>query len=120
MIRTLRNWYVRYFSDPEAVILALLLLLGTLIVVYLGGMLAPVIASLIIAFLLEGIVRLLQRARVPRLPAVILVFLLFLAVLLLVLVGLLPVLSQQLTQLVGELPRMVANGQQVLMQLPER
>jgi putative permease len=120
VIRTLRNWYARYFSDPEAVILALLLLVGTLTVVYLGGMLAPVIASLIIAFLLEGIVRLLQRARVPRLPAVVLVFLLFMAVLLLVLVGLLPLLSQQLTQLVGELPRMVANGQAVLMQLPER
>ena len=120
MIRALQTWYARYFSDPEAVILAFLLLLGTLTVVYLGGMLAPVIASLIIAFLLEGIVRLLQRARVPRLPAVVLVFVLFLAVLLLVLVGLLPLLSQQLTQLVGELPRMVANGQSVLMQLPER
>lgn len=120
MITTLRTWYRRYFSDPEAIILGVLLLISTLVVVYFGGMLAPVLASLVIAFLLEGLVRLLQRLHVPRLVAVWLVFTLFLAVLLLVLFGLLPLLSQQLTQLVGELPGMVANGQKVLMQLPER
>jgi putative permease len=120
MITTLKNWYQRHFSDPEATILALLLLVGTMTIVYFGGMLAPVIAALVIAFLLEGVVRLLEQARVPRLPAVWLVFALFMAVLLMVLFGLLPLLSQQLTQLVGELPRMVANGQKVLMQLPER
>ncbi len=120
MIETLRAWYKRYFSDPEAVILAILLLGSTLVVVYFGSMLAPVIASLVIAFLLEGLVRLLERARVPRTPAVWLVFTLFMTALLMVLFGLLPQISQQITQLVGELPRMVANGQQVLMQLPER
>ncbi|MDX1593798.1 MAG: AI-2E family transporter [Gammaproteobacteria bacterium] len=120
MITTLRTWYERYFSDPEAVILAVLLLVSTLVVVYFGGMLAPVIASLVIAFVLEGMVRLLERMRVPRLPAVLLVFTLFMAVLLLVLFWLLPLLSKQLTQLVGELPRMVTSGQNVLMQLPER
>lgn len=120
MITTLRTWYRRYFSDPEAIILGVLLLVSTLVVVYFGRMLAPVLASLVIAFLLEGLVRLLQRLRLPRLAAVWLVFTLFMAVLLLVLFGLLPLLSQQLTQLVGELPGMVANGQKMLMQLPER
>ena len=120
MINTLRGFYARYFSDPEAVILALLLLISTLVVVYFGGMLAPVIASLVIAFLLEGLVRLFERLRLPRTPAVWLVFSLFMAVLLLVLFGLMPLLSQQLTDLVADLPRMVANGQKVLMQLPER
>lgn len=120
MITTLHTWYRRYFSDPEAIILGVLLLVSTLVVVYFGRMLAPVLASLVIAFLLEGLVRLLRRLRLPRLAAVWLVFALFMAVLLLVLFGLLPLLSQQLTQLVGELPGMVANGQKLLMQLPER
>lgn len=120
MINTLQAWYARYFSDPEAIILGVLLLVSTLVVVYFGGMLAPVVASLVIAFVLEGAVRLLEKVRVPRLPAVWLVFALFMAVLLLVLLGLLPLLSQQLTELVAELPRMVANGQKALMQLPER
>jgi len=120
MITPLRNLYARYFSDPEAVILGVLLLVSTLVVVYFGGMLAPVLASLVIAFVLEGVVRLLEQMHVPRQPAVWLAFTLFMAALLLVLLGLLPLLSQQLTELVGELPRMVANGQKALMQLPER
>jgi putative permease len=120
VIATLHAFYDRYFSDPEAVILAVLLLVSTLVVVYFGGMLAPVIASLVIAFLLEGLVRLFERMRLPRTLSVWLVFSLFMAVLLLVLFGLMPLLSQQLTQLVADLPRMVANGQNVLMQLPER
>jgi putative permease len=120
MIGTLRAWYHRYFSDPEVVILAILLIVGFTAVVYLGNMLAPVFAALVIAFLLESMVRVLVRLHLPRLPAVVLVFLVFMTVLVLVLFFLLPLLSQQITELVAELPRMVARGQQVLMQLPER
>jgi putative permease len=119
MIGTLRAWYHRYFSDPEVVILAILLIVGFTAVVYLGNMLAPVFAALVIAFLLESMVRVLVRLHLPRLPAVVLVFLVFMTVLVLVLFFLLPLLSQQITELVAELPRMVARGQQVLMQLPE-
>ena len=84
----------------EVVILAILLIVGVSAVVSLGNMLAPVFAGMVIAFLLEGIVRGLQRLHVPRLPAVLLVFVVFMTALLLVLFFLLPLLSQQLTELV--------------------
>src|SRR3990170_8621036 len=120
MTNVFAKWYRKYFSDPESVILAVLLLAGLTVVVFMGDMLAPVLAAAIIAYLLEGLVQILERYRVPRLPAVIVVFVVFLAFLLIVTFGLIPLLSRQATQLVHELPNMIAQGQQALLRLPER
>jgi len=120
MIKTIRDWYHRTLSDPEVVILSILLLVGLGVVVFLGGMLAPVLAGIVIAFLLEGVVRVLQRTRMPRTVAVPVVFAIFMTAFLLVLFGLLPLLSRQLTELIGELPAMIGQGQHLLMALPER
>lgn len=113
------NWYRKYFSDPEAVILAILLLGGLAIVVFFGYMLLPLLAGIVIAYLLEGVVTILQRWRLPRSPAVIIVYLVFLAGLLFLILGLLPLLSGQLTQLFQELPNMIAKGQKTFSRLPE-
>jgi putative permease len=120
MIGPLRDWYHRHFSDPQVVILALLLIFGTLVVVLAGRLIAPLLASVILAYLLEGAVQKLQRWHMPRLPAVIIVFTVFLALFVVTLLGLFPLLSQQVVQLVRELPGMVAQGQNLLLQLPER
>jgi len=56
-----RQWYLRNFSDPQAMILALLLAGGFFVVIYWGSMLAPLLASVVIAYLLEAIVALLER-----------------------------------------------------------
>ncbi len=120
MNHVISRWYRKYFSDPEGVILAVLLVLGFAIVVFMGDMLAPVLASLVLAYLLEGLVAPLEARNVKRLVAVLLVFVPFLAFLLFLLLGLLPLLTAQLKQLVQELPNMAARGQQLLMQLPER
>ncbi len=120
MIPVLKRWYDRHFSDPQVVILAFLLTVGFAIVIFAGKLLAPLLASVIFAYLLEGAVRQLQNWRIPRMPAVVIVFLLFLTVLVATLLLVVPVLSQQITQLVRELPTMVAQGQNILLQLPER
>jgi putative permease len=83
-------------------------------------MLAPVFASVVIAYLLEAPVAALVRRGLPRLPAVLLVYALFLATLLFLFLGLAPLLSQQITQLAQELPNMIAQGQRTLLLLPER
>lgn len=114
------DWFKRYLSDPQVVILAILLIGGFTVILFFGNMLAPVIASLVIAYLLEGVVRQLQRVGVPRFAAVLVVFVAFLAFLLFVLFGLLPLLSRQVTQLIQQLPNMIAQGQELLMQLPQR
>ncbi len=116
----LRRWFQRYFSDPQVIILALLLLVGFVVVITLGDMLAPVLAGIVIAYLLDGLVTRLESWRVPRLVAAVSVFLLFMLVVLLLLFGLIPRLSHQLTQLVHQLPDMVGKGQQLLNRLPQR
>ena len=108
MNSVIAKWFNKYFSDPEGVILAFLLLLGLAIVVFMGNMLAPVIAAVIIAYLLEGLVSILERRNVSRLAAVLFVFLPFMALVIFTLLGLLPLLSGQVTQLVSELPSMIA------------
>jgi len=119
MTQFIEQWYKKYFSDPEGVILALLLVIGFAIVIFFGEMLAPVLASVVIAYLLEGIVRLLEERGMKRIWAVLLVFSVFLAFMLFLFLGLVPLLSRQIGQLVGEIPRMASEGQQMLMRLPE-
>ncbi len=117
---SIREWFERQFADPQVVGLAALLLGGFVLVYMTGDMLAPVIAAGVIAYLLEGVVGMLERYRVPRLLAVILVFGLFIAFILFLIFGLLPLLSRQLTQLIQQLPAMIARGQEALLTLPER
>lgn len=120
MIEVLRRWYERHFTDPQVVILAFLLLSGFLLVIFAGRILAPLLASLIIAYLLDGAVAKLIVLRLPRLLAVSLVMLAFIAGVTAALFGLVPLMSQQVTQLVRELPSMISQGQLLLLQLPER
>jgi len=75
----LTAWFKRTFADPQVVTLGIVLIIGFAIVLGFGRMLAPVFASIVIAYLLEAVVAQLQRFGMPRLIAVVLVFLLFLA-----------------------------------------
>jgi putative permease len=116
----LTSWFRRTFADPQVVILGIVLIVGVGIVAGLGQMLAPVFASIVIAYLLEAVVIRLQMTGLPRLAAVLLVFLLFLASLFFLLFGLLPMLTRQLTQLVQQIPNYITQGQELLLQLPQR
>jgi putative permease len=118
-LELLKNWYKRSFSDPQVVILGLFLIVGFAVIIGLGKWLAPMFASLVIAYLLEAIVSRLQKLGMPRMPAVIIVFLLFMAFLLFLLFGLMPIITRQLTQLIQQLPDYIAQGQTLLKQLPQ-
>lgn len=120
MFNYLRSWYTRHFSDPQVIILLLFLLGGFAVVIFAGKILAPLFASIVIAYLLEGAVSLLQKSKSPRIIALFIVFSIFMAVLLLLLFVFIPVLSKQLTEFFKDLPIMVSQGQQLLMQLPEK
>jgi putative permease len=119
-MQVVADWFRRYFSDPQVVFLALFLVVGFAVVLTMGDMLTPVLASAVIAYLLNGLVELVQRWGVPRLVAVVLVFTLFITFVALVVFGILPLLSRQVTELVQQIPSMIAQGQKALMQLPER
>jgi putative permease len=112
-------WVKRYFSDPQIIILGSLLLFGCLLIYFLGNILAPVLASIVIAYLLDGIADRLKRYGVPKSLSMVFVFLLFMASLMLLALALLPMIWGQIAQLLQDLPSMIAAGQKVLMRLPE-
>ncbi len=120
MIKFLQAWYQRHFSDPQVVILALFLIIGFAVVLLAGDILAPVLAGIVIAYLLDGAVELMRRLNIPRVIATFVVFFVFLAFLILMTFGLIPLLFQQVTEFFRELPNMITRGQYLLMQLPER
>jgi len=119
-VQYFRNWFNQRFSDPQVVILFFLLVIGTLIILTLGKLLAPVLASIVIAYLLEGIVVFFQRLRTPRMIAVLLVFTAFLTALFFLLFSLMPKISTQVGGILADLPAIAAAGRQQLIQLPEK
>ncbi len=120
MNHIITRWFKKYFSDPEGIILAVLLFLGFAVVIFMGKMLAPLLVSVVVAYLLEGVVAALECRGVPRLLAVLVVFTLFLAFLLFLVFGLMPLLSSQITELLRKVPSMIERVQQELLLLPEK
>jgi len=119
MIEILNGWLKRYFSDPQAVYLALILLVGFSVVIFSGHILLPVFASIVITYLLDSVVKFLQNFGVRRIYSVILVFLIFAAIMILVLFGFIPLLVRQVGEFIQALPNMIGIGQQVLLDLPD-
>jgi len=120
MFEYINSWYRRYFTDPQAALLVVLLVVGFAIVFTMGKMLAPLIAAIIIAYLLEGPAQKIQKKTSSRSLSVYIVFILFMTFLCFLLIGLLPILSRQLSQFLQEVPYMIANGQELLLKLPEK
>ena len=114
------DWIRRVLPNGQAVSLAIMLIVGCVTVISLGRILMPVFAAGVIAYLLEGLVGLAERHRLPRLISVVIVFNLFMAFLFFVLLALLPLLYQQSMQLVQQLPAWVNKTQVLVMQLPEQ
>ena len=119
MLVVIRDWYRRNFSDPQAVILAILLLGGLVAILTVGDLLAPFLVAVVLAYVLEGVVQGMQRWGIPRLLAVstVLVGSILLAVMALFVLA--PILVQQGAQLLREAPDMIARGQSALRALPE-
>lgn len=120
MLEFIKTWLKRYFLDPELAILWLLLFFIIIIFVALGKILAPVFVSIVIAYLLQWPISSLEKLRLPRIVAVLGVYISFVGLVILGIVVLLPLLFRQLTNLITELPKMVAKGQELLLYLPTR
>lgn len=120
MSHVIYQWFHRYFSDPQAVLLLILVVTGFTVLMTMGTMLVPVLAAIVIAYLLEGLIGNICCRYLPRGVAVGIVFSLFLALVAFIVIVLFPLLYYQLTQLIQTLPDMIAHGQEALMQLPNR
>ena len=105
--QSIQEWFRRYFSNQQVIILILLLAAGFILVYFFIGILMPVFAALIIAYVLDGVVKRLEDLPMGRLPAVLIVFSLFMAFLLAMLMVFLPLLYWEVAQLAQELPSMI-------------
>lgn len=114
------DWFKRHLSNPEVVFLSFTLIVVFSVILLFGDILAPVLASIVIAYLLEGIVKFMEHHRIPRLLAVLVVFAVFMLCLTIVMFVLIPLLSTQLSELVQQIPNILGRGQAALVQLPER
>lgn len=120
MLNIVRSWVDRYFASEEAVLLVVLLSLSVLVVITMGGILAPMFASLIIAFLLQGLVNKLKFWGLSHLVSVSLAFTLLVSMLATSCFVLLPLVWNQLANLFKEAPAMLSRWQEILLHLPEQ
>ena len=106
----IKDWLKRQLSNPQIVLLASVLLVVFLTIFFLGGFLAPVLASAVIAYLLDGIIMRFQKHGVPRLVAVCGVFVLFLLSIFLLFFVVFPNLVTELDKFVrNDVPGIVTN-----------
>lgn len=117
-LQVISHWVNRYFSNEEAITLVVLLAAVLLVLVTLGGVLAPVLTALVFAFLLTGFVERLKRLGVPELPAVLVTFLLFLSGLVATLFLVVP-LIRQTRALVAGLPELLVRVRELMVRLGE-
>lgn len=116
----LSEWYRRTFSDPQMVMLVLALVAAVIAISLFGNMLAPAIAAVVIAFLLDGPIEWLTRKGAPRFIAFIMVYLAFITLSVFAMLTIVPLLISQVSEFVGEAPAMVTSTQKALLLLQQR
>ena len=119
-MENLTTWFKQQLANPQVVFLTLALLCLVLLLSFAGGLFSPVLASIVIAYLLEGVVNRLQRTKIPRILSVSIVFVTFMVFIFMILFGLMPLLFNQTKELVQNIPAMLSHGQSGLLTLPER
>ena len=119
MRKLLNDFTDRYFHDEESIILVFLLTIALVALLLFGGMLAPLIVALIIAYLMQGLVALLLKYGFTERLAFIAVYVLFFGVFITMLGFLLPQVWNQLRRMMDELPNLLSQGQALLLNLPE-
>lgn len=110
MLSLLTNWYKERFSDPQAVTLVFILVGIAMAIYFAGGLLAPLLVALVLAFLLEWPVAQMVKVGINRTTGASLVLVLFIGVMLLLTFGLIPSVWNQGVALVTDLPTMLDKG----------
>ncbi|MGV0005976.1 MAG: AI-2E family transporter, partial [Candidatus Porifericomitaceae bacterium WSBS_2022_MAG_OTU9] len=116
----LNKHYQRYFYEPQSILLLLLVLSGVLVVWLLGNLLLPFLLAVIVAYVLEGFVQYVASGQSGRKLVVVLVFLLFMALSALFALVVVPVVLSQTSELLRELPYMLATALDYVKGMPQR
>jgi putative permease len=120
MLTVFKGWMERFFSDEEALIFLLILISSFAIIIGFGRVLAPVFIAIIMAYLLQGGMHFCKRKGLGHLVSTLVMFILFAGLFLGLLLVVIPATISQAGQLFYELPKMLSQGQELLMLLPEQ
>lgn len=120
MVSFFTDWYKQKFSDPNAVTLVVILVIAFLSIYYLSGLLMPVFVAIAIAFLLDLPVNRLIHFGFSRTASTVVVVSSFVGLSFIAALGLMPVIWQQSSNLLHEVPNMITKGQSYLLTLPEQ
>lgn len=119
MFEVMKDWVNRYLSDEEAAIFAFLLLLTIGVFFILGTILAPLLISVVFAFVMQGAVKNLMKYHFPGTIAFTATYVVFLCGTFGFIFFIIPRVWRQSVSLLQELPNMVLKGQALLLKLPE-
>lgn len=120
MISILKQWGRRYWSDPETILLTLLLFGSVILLMSMGHILTPIIASIVIAYLLQWLASMLTSWKIPKSIAKMIVYCAFLGLFLSAIFILWPIIWQQLLRFYSDFPSMSTKLHQFLQELPDR
>lgn len=113
------KWVKTNLSDRQVVVLVGFLLLAFLGLYFFGDMIAPVLAAVVIAFLIDGVVVRLERRGLPHLLAVTVSFVGFLVLAFLVFFAVLPPIASQVAKFFTSVPGMITAINDQVDKLPE-
>ncbi|MAH73956.1 MAG: AI-2E family transporter [Cellvibrionales bacterium TMED49] len=120
MKKTVLDWFDKYFGSSEALLLSIILLASLLIFMTFGGVLGPLLVSIVITFLLQGMVNKVCSFGISRSVAMSLSYIVFIVGMISLLVGFIPLVGRQMRVLVGETPSILANIQDIIASVPEK
>ncbi|MCX2983250.1 AI-2E family transporter [Halieaceae bacterium IMCC14734] len=120
MLDIFQKWYERYFFEEESILLLVLLGVALALLLTIGDIMSPILASIVLAFLMQGLATRLIQMGLPQSLAVIASYLVFVGFFFGFMLVLMPLVWRQLLSLFAELPRMVEQGRALLQVLPEQ
>ncbi len=119
MTQLARDGFRRMLPNSQAMALAVMVLAIFSLIYFLAHLLMPVFASIVLAYLLDGLVTKARKYKMPRLPAVYLVFTGFMMCLGFFLFVLLPMITDQAIQFLQRFPAIMQRLQMEVLRLPE-
>jgi putative permease len=120
MLEIFEKWYKRYLFEEESILLLVMLFLGVVLIMTIGDVLAPVLASVVLAYLMEGLANRIERLGLPAWAGVLIAYLVFIGAFFGIVLVLMPLVWRQTVSLAGEMPRMLEQGRQALVLLTEQ
>ena len=118
MLEQIQTWYRQKFNDPQIAALAGILLIGFWIIYFFSNLIMPLLIAIVLAYLLEVPIRLLERF-MPRTLSVVIVLGSTLSLVSFLLVVLLPSLWNQAVNFIRDLPNMLNLLSEWVQTLPE-